>query len=63
MSARYEAQTTRAYIKRQRAKGIEPTADEIWALINRSWPGLTAEEKEQVFQAAEPRRVRGLYKK
>ncbi len=54
MSARYETQTTRAYIRRKRSKGLEPSADEIWALINRSWPGLSDEDKEKVFQACEP---------
>lgn len=49
----YELSKTRSYVKRRRAKGTEPLADEIWRIIRSSWPGLTDEEHERIFQACD----------
>lgn len=48
MSIRYEKQTTVNWYKRQ-SKII--TADFLWARIRSSWPALTEEELEEIFQA------------
>lgn len=51
MSIRYEKNTTVAWYKRQVEKHKTVTSDALWARIRSSWPGLTEEEHEEIFQA------------
>ena len=37
-------------------KHIVVTADELWAKINKLWPTLSEDDKEQIFQEAEKKR-------
>jgi hypothetical protein len=41
----------RAWIRGKRIRGIEPTANELWDRIEKTWPHTTHEQKEAVFQA------------
>lgn len=36
--------------QRRREKGMEPNADALWAKIKETWPHLTQEEWEALFQ-------------
>jgi hypothetical protein len=45
-----KATLLKAWIAVQRRKGIEPNADTTWAKIRDTWPNLTPEEQEKLFQ-------------
>lgn len=47
---RQKVGTIKAWIKRRRARGEEPTADEIYAHIKKNWPTLSAVARETIFQ-------------
>jgi hypothetical protein len=56
MTIKYEASKTHSYIERRRKKGVELNADEIWQMIRATWPGLSEEQHEAIFQACERER-------
>jgi hypothetical protein len=41
----------RAWMRGKRLRGIEPTADELWDRIKKTWPYVTQEQWEAIFQS------------
>lgn len=58
MGIRYELNVTRQWLKRRWDRGEIINADELWRRIQSSWPGLSKEEHEKIFQECEKERKR-----
>jgi hypothetical protein len=44
-----------AWQRRRKASGkLQLTADELWQLMQRKWPSLSAADRERIFQELDP---------